>query len=511
MSLAERQVAPALAPAAARAAKVGRAANEDRATAPAAGRRATLWPVYSVLFLMTVESVISAFTYPYFALALEKVGLSNWLIGLNASLAGAGILFVGPFLPRLIALLGVRRFVAATFALPILSFAAILAADHPAVWFAARFVLGACFAASWATTEIWLNGIVSDRHRGRIMSLAMILYTGAQFVGPLMVRATGIGGWLPLVAAMVPLAIGAAVTLAIRHRVDAAGTEAHAPEGSATFRQALAAARSLILVAFAVGLASTAIQGLLPIFGLSLGLSDERASDLVAVFGLGELILVGAFGVLADRFGRWQLFRLSAVPTMLLAAAIPIVGQTAGGLTIALFLAGGTLGGIYTLGLILIGQDYSGQRLAVVSTGFAMAYSAGAVIGATPIGLLIDLFGPMALLLSIALSLLALAWFVTLKPAAVAEAPLVQDNAAVASGLDEGEAVDVEQTEVGDLEVGDDRQRKERDLEKWFLERASEATRRAAQRYQAGTDDLERAHAHQARERQRELRQHRAA
>jgi len=67
-----------------------------------------------------------------------------------------------------------------------------------------------------------------------------------------------------------------------------------------------------------------------------------------------------------------------------------------------LFLAGGTISGIYTLGVILIGQDFRGQRLALVSTGFAMAYSAGSIVGSTPIGFAIDLFGPNALPFSIA-------------------------------------------------------------------------------------------------------------
>ncbi|MCP4308822.1 MAG: MFS transporter, partial [bacterium] len=157
------------------------------------------WAVIGVIVLLLVESAISAFTYPYFSLALEKSGLSNWMIGLNASLAGAGILIAGPFLPRLIVVLGLQRLSAAMFGLPLLCFAAMLIVDHVAIWFAARFIMGACFAALWAVTEIWLNGVVSDRQRGRVLSLAMILYTAAQFVGPLTVSLTGVVGLLPFV------------------------------------------------------------------------------------------------------------------------------------------------------------------------------------------------------------------------------------------------------------------------------------------------------------------------
>src|SRR5690606_12811350 len=82
----------------------------------------------------------------------------------------------------------------------------------------------------------------------------------------------------------------------------------------------------------------------------------------------------------------------------------------------ALFLAGGTIAGVYTLGIVLIGQDFRGQRLAIVSTGFGMAYSAGSVLGATPIGYLIDLFGVEALPVTVAAGLVALLVFL-IRPA----------------------------------------------------------------------------------------------
>jgi hypothetical protein len=89
--------------------------------------------------------------------------------------------------------------------------------------------------------------------------------------------------------------------------------------------------------------------------------------------------------------------------------------------TPVLFLAGGTISGIYTLGVILIGQDFRGQRLALVSTGFAMAYSAGSVVGSTPVGLATDLFGPNALPFSISIGFVALAVFLFMRRSPAAE------------------------------------------------------------------------------------------
>ncbi|MCB1488218.1 MAG: MFS transporter, partial [Bauldia sp.] len=279
------------------------------------------------MVLIAIESVISAFSYPYFSLALEKYGLSNWLIGLNASFAGAGILFVGPFLPRLIAVIGLSRFAAAMYALPFLCFAAIFAFDNVVVWFASRFVMGACFAALWATTEIWLNGVVNDRQRGRAMSLAMVLYTGAQFVGPLMISATGVIGFWPFVLAMIPLAAGTLIALSIRDRPSSAPEDSRMSSGGLGFRAAFSLAKSLIIASFLVGVASTAIYSLLPLFGVAQGLSDEAASSLVAIFSLGEAVLVGVVGILADRYGRWKLLQLCAIPTLAIAIALPFVAN----------------------------------------------------------------------------------------------------------------------------------------------------------------------------------------
>ena len=94
---------------------------------------------------------------------------------------------------------------------------------------------------------------------------------------------------------------------------------------------------------------------------------------------------------MADRYGRTRTLQICAVVAAATTLLLPLViGQ---GLLVApvLFIAGGTISGIYTLGVILIGQDFRGQRLAVVSTGFAMAYSAGSIVGSTPIGFAIDL------------------------------------------------------------------------------------------------------------------------
>ena len=468
----------------------------------------THWRVAGILFLIAAEAILYGYSYPFFSLALEKHGIANWLIGLNASLAGAGILIVGPFLPRLIAGLGLRYLVASLFLISLLSFALLLTTDLTAVWFVSRFVMGACFAALWTTTEIWLNGVVDDRHRGRIIGASGTLYAGAQFVGPLALSVTGVTGTLPLIAAMVPLAAGVIVALSIRTK---AGERVEAKaSGSDSLRLALALAGPLMATACLAGVTETAMQSLLPLYGLANGLSDSEASRLVALFSVGEALLVAALGWMADRYGRRRTLGLCVALALTVMVLLPASIAWLWLLGPALFLAGGAISGIYTLGVIQIGQDYRGQRLAVVSTGFAMAYAVGAVVGSTPMGLAIDLFGPRALPILIAACFLLLAVVIlkSRRPAAtaadalieVAPAPPLVAEAPLPSGVllfDEFKPVDVEQAEVGDLQMGNDRQWQESNLEEWFRQRAAELARRAAKRHHTSTNHLEGLKTHQ--------------
>jgi MFS family permease len=472
------------------------------------------WRVAGVLALIGAEALLYGYSYPFFSLALEKRELANWLIGLNASLAGAGILVVGPLLPGLIRRLGIRPLVAGLFAVSLLSFAAILAADNLFVWFAARFVMGACFAALWTATEIWLNGVVDDRHRGRIIGASGTLYATCQFIGPLVLGGVGVTGSLPLIVAMIPLAAGVIIALTIRPAEGDAEEEENLGDTD-SLKKALSLAGALVAAAFLGGIGETAMQSLLPLYGLAHGFDDAGAARLVAIFSLGEAVLVAVLGWMADRYGRRFTLLTCAIIATVTGFLLPLAMVSQWSVIPVLFLAGGTISGIYTLGVILIGQDFRGQRLAVVSTGFAMAYAAGSIVGSTPVGYLIDIFGPEALPISVAFGFLGLTVFLLVRKPGKQTSSVVsvfEDLPEIVfdlsflktpeikfdlSFLDQGEPVNVEKAKVGDLQVRNDNQRQERDLEEGFRQRAAEVARRAAQRYQSGVHGFERLETYQ--------------
>jgi len=412
-------------------------------------RTTTWWRIAGVLTLIGAEALLYGYSYPFFSLALEKRELANWLIGLNASVASAGILFVGPFLPRLIQNFGLKHVVAAMFGVSFLSFGAILLVDHLLMWFAARFVMGTCFAALWTTTEIWLNGVVDDRQRGRIIGASGTLYAACQFLGPLVLGGVGVTGSLPLIVAMVPLAIGVVVALSISP-VSGAEEESEALGDTKSLRLALTLAGGLVATAFLCGIGETAMQSLLPLYGIAHGLDDAGAARLVAVFSLGEAMLVAGLGWMADRHGRRLTLRLSVAVAVVTTGLMPFAIAHTLLLWPVLFFAGGTVAGVYTLGIVLIGQDFRNHTLAVVSTGFAMAYSAGSIIGSAPVGYLIDLFGPEALPISISIGFLFLLAYL-MRPEGEASPRAAANTVRPIPSLTylEDSAFDDEETEAG--------------------------------------------------------------
>jgi MFS family permease len=373
-----------------------------------------LWRLTGVLCLIGAEAFIHGYSYPLFSLALENRDLAISLIGLNASFAGAGALIVGPFLPRLIASFGLHRLVSAFFAISVLSFATILVADYLVVWFAARLVLGACFAALWITTEIWLNGIIDEGQRGRIIGASGSLYAVFQFFGPLALGGAGVAGSLPLIIAIVPMALCAVLANSIKP-IGGAGKPGKSIVEASSFKLAFTMAGGLVAAAFLSGIGKTAMLSLLPAYGLAHGLNVGGAVSLVAAFILGEVVLIAGLGWMADRYGRYPTLRTCAVVAIVTSAALPFATSSIALLWPLLFFAGGTIGGIFTLGIILIGRDFRGQRMAAVSAGLTMAYSAGAIAGPALIGYFFDIFGPEALPVSLAIAFFGMAIHVFLS------------------------------------------------------------------------------------------------
>ncbi len=141
-------------------------------------------PQILVCFVGFAEAIVYGYSFPFFTLALEARGLSSTLIGLNAMAGTLGALVVGPFVPRLIARFGYRRFSIAMLLMTALIFAAVTLYDGTMALYAYRLILGFALASLWISTEAWLNHVVTDHNRGFMNGFFQTCYSLGFFLGP---------------------------------------------------------------------------------------------------------------------------------------------------------------------------------------------------------------------------------------------------------------------------------------------------------------------------------------
>jgi MFS family permease len=341
---------------------------------------------------------------PLMALRLAARGIDATVIGLNAAMFPLAVLLAGPLLPRLLARLGSLRALYLGLSLTAISVLLMPVLPSLGAWFALRFLSGAAASIQWVISETWLNIIATDRDRGRIMGLYASVLAAGFALGPLMIGAVGLEGFLPFLLVALAIALSALPVFL------AAGL---VPPMPAHHRGSLAAAfraQPLVMACgLGGGLMDFALFALLPIYGLRHGLGQDSTVLLLSLFIGGNVLLQIPIGWLADLTGRRRALLGSILVTLLGALLLPLaIGAGWGWLCPLLVLWGGTTFAIYTLGLGLLGDGFPPAQLAAANVALVMVYQIGSVAGPTLSGTAIDVMGPEGLVAVVALAAAAL-------------------------------------------------------------------------------------------------------
>jgi MFS family permease len=349
-----------------------------------AQRRKSLIVIYASAFGagMTMGCIL-----PLLTLLMERAELGATLIGLNAAMFPLAVFCAGPFAPAIVRRFGVLPTLWAASAVFILVIPLFYLTDFE-VWFLLRFVSGVAGALSWVTTEIWVNVIAGEKTRGRVMAVYTMTIAGGFAIGPLIVGALGIDGFLPYLACLIATAIWALPLIFARGLPPDMSHQSPMRLG-----RALRAAPTALLAAVAGGIADMAIIALLPVYGIAQGFGEAKAAAFLSVFGAGSLLLQWPLGWLADRWSRRGTLIVTFVAALLGAALLPLTVGHPWAIWPLLFLWGGMVFGIYTAALALLGQRVPAVELGAANAVFIMAYEAGSLSGPPAAGLAMDHIG----------------------------------------------------------------------------------------------------------------------
>jgi MFS family permease len=311
------------------------------------------------------------------ALDLAERGLDETAIGANAAMHAVGVLVMAFLLPRLTAVIGVRRAVVGS-----LLAAAGLLLLFPALpflwmWFVLRALLGAASEVLFVLSETWLNALSTEETRARAMGIYTAALSVGFALGPLILSAVGTSGFLPFAVGAALAAIAAGFVVSPRISTPVFVRLEHDNPLHAMRLAPIAMAATTLNAAV-----ETAGLSFLAIYAMATGWPEGEATQLISCMMIGAIVLQPPIGWLGDKVDRRRLIIALAGLSAVGALAWPwALGSSRWIIFALLFVWGGAFVGIYTMMLAIVGSRFSGGVLISIYAGMGLVWGAGALLG----------------------------------------------------------------------------------------------------------------------------------
>lgn len=347
------------------------------------------------------------------------VVLPVWLVeqGLDATQLGmfAASLWLGQlpglgFAPCLCQRFGDKQVILGGLLSTLLALACTALVGWP-FWLLGGALAGFGLGLRWIALEPWLYLIAPAHARGRLVGFHETLIALAPIVAPVLAAYTGLHGntvfWIGAgftVSAVVPLYFARVAPI----NTHAVATDTPSERKVSFLRQPRDRLfQQGVIIALLGGMSEAALSGLFAVFAQGRGYSVQQITDLLALFGLGGLLLQYAVGWLTDHTSLGTAAISCAIGTVLVAVGMTLpIGYLP--MQVAVFLLGGFITAFLTLALIASTTTKSGDMAQNVSL-LSMFYTVSAVAGPLMAGVIMKATHGDALMWFIALAGLIMA------------------------------------------------------------------------------------------------------
>lgn len=327
---------------------------------------------------------------PLLSVVLERRGVSATMIGANTAVAGLASLAASPFVTPLARRMGVRTLMLLSIAAAAASGIGFYYFEPLWVWFLLRLVFHFSVTALFILSEFWISAAAPPGKRGLILGIyATCLSLGFAF-GPFIFSRVGSAGVLPF-------AIGSGVLLASAIPLFLAWSREpiiHGEHGGSVFWRYVTLVPTATGAVLVFGAVESGGFALFPLYGKLAGFSEGSAAQLLTAIGLGNVLLQIPIGLYSDRVrDRRQLLLAFAAIGLGGSLCLPFLVGSWWLTAAALFVWGGVVAGLYTVGLAHLGSKLGGSELAAANAAFIFCYSLGMLVGPQGIGTSLDVFG----------------------------------------------------------------------------------------------------------------------
>lgn len=363
-------------------------------TDASAGEAAARWrSAAAAIAAISVVGIAIGLGMPLLSIILEQRGYSASLIGLNSAVAGIVSIAAAPLAVPLAARRGVARTMLAMIAAGGLSFLGFYFVESFVLWFALRAVLHMALTVLFILSEFWIISAAPPRRRGLLLGVYTSCLSLGFALGPLLLSRIGSAGFAPFGTAFALIALAAIPIMAARRESPALAAPGEG-RGAPFLRYVflVPAATAAVLV---YGAVETGGFALFPVYGTRIGHSEADTALLLTAIGLGNVLFQIPIGMLSDRIAdRRRLLLACASVGIAGMVLLPAVQASWWATAALLFVWGGVVAGLYTVGFAHLGARLSGADLAMANAAFVFCYGIGMLAGPQAIGLGMDAFGP---------------------------------------------------------------------------------------------------------------------
>lgn len=348
------------------------------------------WSIASPLAGGAIHAVGSGLFHTLIPLRLVAEGYGANTIGLVIGAEGAGFLIGCIGSKRLIRSVGEVRAYAA---LSAFSAALIMAwgfSPPLAILMLIQAAVGFANAGQSVVIESWMNAMVSNANRGRMLTLYVLVLGLFYGLGQLLATDIDPGGFplLMIAAGLYTIALVPVTAVWVGE------PQLHVQVGVKilhTFRISPIGALACLLT----GLISSTFASIGPLYGLDLGFGQSQIVIMMAATQLGALFLQFPLGYLSDRLDRRaMMFWLSLVLAALCAAMVFLtIAMPFWIFLVAFSIFGGLTEIFYPLGVAHANDKADPEEFVTLSSNLLLIWAFGGTIGPAVITLGVEPFG----------------------------------------------------------------------------------------------------------------------
>jgi MFS family permease len=351
----------------------------------AAGPWRALLPVFAACAAIGLQVGVAL---PLVPLALERQGADHLTIGIVSAAWALGMLAFGTRIPQLAARFGAAPSIIVAVVLGSLITVAYTVTSGPIAWFILTFLHGVVGGVPWVVSEIWMNVVVDEKRRARVMALYGGLVALGMALGPFVLQVTGVYGPTPFLTCA---GLALLVVLPLLPYWKTSPEIAHSSDSG--FGIVLLAAPLALFAAFTCGLGEQVAFSFLPVYAVGAGVSAETGALWLSAFVIGNIFLQWPIGWAADHADRRAVLAGCSIASTVLVLLLSFMPAKSFGVIGVVMLWGGISFAIYPVALALLGQRFRGGDIARANTAFSMIYILGGLIGRPLTGAAMDALG----------------------------------------------------------------------------------------------------------------------